>query len=169
MLLDSLALRLPSSVSVWQPGTARASPPVCSTARSTSTKAERAAKRKLSRRIGQYVRQLAQGECYCIDDTDEAVSHCDGWLGCARSLRLIDQMEAENLPLTTDAKVAVMRACTSRLDVVERMFSSLVEAKATSEGSYAALMQARVQQGELGAAVEALERLLVEPRRDQIL
>ena len=83
---------------------------------------------------------------------------------CARCLCLLDEIRAEGLPVPADANNAVMRACASRIDVVQALFDSLAVEGTETEASFAALMNARLECGDLEGATAALDGLLAKPR-----
>ena len=127
-------------------------------------KQERKELRERKRLIGSYVRRLA--ECDDGDDAAEVTDGCpaDAWVKCARTMRLLDEMREQGLPVSMHATNAAMRSCSYRLDVVEQLFAELKATDTQTEGSYAALMHSRVVNGELAAAAAALDDLLGDER-----
>ena len=106
-----------------------------------------------------YVRSLAR----VSEELNELDDKCT-WLVCARAIGLLDEMRQHELPLSTDVQNTAMRACRGRLDVVEHLFGQLSAAGRENEGSYAALMQARVSHGDVSGAAAALDALLANVR-----
>ena len=110
-------------------------------------------------RLGYYLRKLPKP-----DELQDAYEvNADEWLGCARCLRLLDEIRAADLPVPADATNAAMRVCASRIDVVERLFEGLQELDLVTEASFAALLAARLANDDLAAARAAVNGLLAKP------
>ena len=104
-------------------------------------------------RLGRYLRQLPNQQY--LDGDAAGGPPVDEWNGCARCLCLLDEIRAEGLPVPADANNAVMRACASRIDVVQALFDSLAVEGTETEASFAALMNARLECGDLEGATAA--------------
>ena len=116
------------------------------------------------KRLGVYLRRLPSQESDAVEKDERGADVPDEWLGCARCLNLLDEIRAENLPVPPDAHNAVMRACSSRVDVVQFLFDDLIKAGKETEASFAAMMQAQLNCGDLDGAKETLQGLLSRPR-----
>ena len=116
------------------------------------------------KRLGVYLRQLPSQKSDHASIGEEDADAPDEWLGCARCLRLLDEIRAEGLPVPADAQNAVMRACSSRVDVVQSLFQGLVDAGIETEASFAAMMQAQLASDDLDGALRTLDALLSKPR-----
>lgn len=80
--------------------------------------------------------------------------------GCAQCLQLLNDMRSEGISLQANTCNTAMRACTCNLEAVEDLFDTLAANGLETEASYAALMQARLEHGEVLGAVDALKALL---------
>ena len=114
--------------------------------------------------FGCLLRRLPSQESDAVEKDERGADVPDEWLGCARCLNLLDEIRAENLPVPPDAHNAVMRACSSRVDVVQFLFGDLIKAGKETEASFAAMMQAQLNCGDLDGAKETLQGLLSRPR-----
>lgn len=86
--------------------------------------------------------------------------------GCTSCLQLMEDLRAEDLLRFTGGNVHnhAMRVCEGRLDEVERLFAELIEMRMVTEASYAMLVQAQVEHGELQRARASIEAMLVDAR-----
>jgi len=80
--------------------------------------------------------------------------------GCTTCVGLLDELRENEFPMNGNSHNQAMRACVRQLPIVERLFAEVSEQHWTSEGSYAALLQAQTEHGELQKAIETLHMML---------
>lgn len=141
------------------PGTRRCTPPplLCASSMPSSPASPYDANGRLTKeakvRLSQLLKQLPD-------------NHEPSAEGCTSCLELMQQLRAEGLMRHVGANVHnhAMRLCAGQLEDVERLFAEVAEMRSLSEASYAMLMQAQVEHGEIDRARAVLDAMLVDPR-----
>ena len=159
LLLDAAITTLAFSIPRLSPRVPRLNPrvPMCERAPSLPSAPLTDGNGRLTKNGKRHLSQLLKRLPDMHESSDE---------GCAMCLNLMEEIRSLGLDHHAGANVHnhAMRLCASRLDEVERLFDDLLQDGHANEASYAMLMQAQVEHGEVERARASLEAMLVNAR-----